>query len=420
MDFLLKNGTVYTDSKLVKRDLAISGGKVSFFAPADLSSYTVIDCDNLFIFPGFVDVHTHLREPGFSYKETVKSGTNAAAASGYSAVFTMPNLNPVPDSLENLKIQQDIIDKDAVIAVYPFAAISKGEKGSELADLEDLAGKVKGFSDDGKGVQNSDMMVKAMEIAKKHDLIISAHCEDESLLNGGYIHDGKYAKEHGHKGIPSSSEYVQVERDLVLAEKIGVKYHVCHVSAKESVEAIRKAKARGVDVTCETGPHYLVLDDSMLKEDGGFKMNPPIRAKEDRLALIEGIIDGTVDMIATDHAPHSAEEKSKGLLSLNGIVGLETAFPVLYTELVKKGIITLEKLVDIMSVNPANRFGLNVDIKEGETANLAVFDLNTEYIVNPEEFISKGKSTPFKNYKVYGKCLANFYNGKAVYNKLKN
>ena len=420
MEFLLKNGSVYTDGKFVKCDLAISGGKVSFFAPSDLSSYTVIDCNNLFIFPGFVDVHTHLREPGFSYKETVKSGTSAAAASGYSAVFTMPNLNPVPDSLENLKVQQDIIDKDAAIAVYPFAAITKGEKGAELADLNQLADKVKGFSDDGKGVQNSEMMVTAMKIAKEKDKIIVAHCEDESLLNGGYIHDGKYAKEHGHKGICSASEYKQVERDLALAEKIGVKYHVCHVSAKESVEAIRKAKARGVDVTCETGPHYLVLDDNMLKEDGGFKMNPPIRAKEDRLALIEGIKDGTVDMIATDHAPHSAEEKSKGLLSLNGIVGLETAFPVIYTHLVKTGEISLKKAVEIMSVNPARRFGLDVEIKEGSAANLAVFDLNTEYVINPEEFISKGKSTPFKGYKVYGKCLANFYNGKAVYNKLKN
>ncbi len=418
MNFLLKNGTVYTSNKFVKRDLVISGGKLSFFAPSDLSTYTVIDCDNLFILPGFVDAHVHLREPGFSYKETVLTGSTAGAVSGYSALFTMPNLNPVPDSLENLKVQQDIIDKDAVINVYPLASITKGEKGIELSDLENLANKVKAFSDDGKGVQNDDMMLKAMQIAKEHNIVICAHCEDESLLNGGYIHDGEYAKLHGHKGIPSASEYKQIERDLVLAKKTGVKYHVCHVSAKESVYAIRKAKAEGVDVTAETGPHYLVLDDSMLMEDGGFKMNPPIRAKEDRLALIEGIKDGTIDMLATDHAPHSKEEKSKGLLSLNGIVGLETAFPIIYTHLVKTGEITLEKAVEIMSVNPSKRFGLDYEIKEGATANLSVFDLSTEYVIDPENFKSKGKSTPFKNYKVCGKCLLNFTGGKPVYNTL--
>ena len=418
MNFLLKNGTVYTSNKFVKCDLAISGGKLSFFVPTDISSYTVIDCDNLFILPGFVDAHVHLREPGFSYKETVLTGTTAGAVSGYSALFTMPNLNPVPDSLENLKVQQDIIDKDAVIKVYPLASISKGEKGQELADLEDMADKVKAFSDDGKGVQNPEMMIKAMQIAKEHGIVICAHCEDESLLNGGYIHDGEYAKAHGHKGICSASEYKQVERDLILAKEIGVKYHVCHVSAKESVWAIRKAKEQGVDVTAETGPHYLVLDDSMLKEDGGFKMNPPIRAKEDRLALIEGIKDGTIDMLATDHAPHSAEEKSKGLLSLNGIVGLETAFPIIYTYLVKTGEITLEKVVEIMSVNPAKRFGLDYEIKENNEANFSVFDLSTEYKINPENFKSKGKSTPFKDYKVFGKCLLNFTGGKPVYNTL--
>ena len=307
MDFLLKNGTVYTGGQMVKQDLVISGGKVSFLKSvcADCSNLTVIDCDNLFIFPGFVDVHTHFREPGFSYKETIKTGSTAAAHAGYTAVFTMPNLNPVPDSVENLKIQLDIIEKDALINVYPFSSITKGEKGETLADLEELAPFVKGFSDDGKGVQTSQMMIDAMKIAKANDKIIVAHCEDESLLNGGYIHDGEYAKIHGHKGICSASEYAQVERDIELVKEIGVKYHVCHVSAKESVCAIRKAKADGVDVTAETGPHYLVLNDMMLKEEGGYKMNPPIRAEEDRLALIEGIKDGTIEMLATDHAPHS-------------------------------------------------------------------------------------------------------------------
>ena len=421
MDYLLKNGTVYTGGALVKQDLLISGGKVSFFKSvcSDNSNTTTIDCDNLFIFPGFVDVHTHLREPGFSYKETVATGTNAAAHAGYSAIFTMPNLNPVPDSVENLKIQQDIIDKDAIINVFPFCSISKGEKGEKLADLIELAPMVKGFSDDGKGVQCQEMMVEAMRIAKENDKIIVAHCEDESLLNGGYIHDGEYARLHGHKGICSESESKQVERDIELVKEIGVKYHVCHVSAKESVYAIRKAREQGVDVTAETGPHYLVLNDMMLKEDGGFKMNPPIRAEEDRLALIEGIKDGSIGMIATDHAPHSLEEKSKGLLSLNGIVGLETAFPILYTELVEKGVITLEKLIEIMSINPAKRFGLPVGIVDGECANLTVFNLKDEYEVNPDNFLSKGKSTPFKGYKVRGKCLANFCNGKLLFSDIK-
>ncbi len=418
MDFLLKNGTVYTGGKFVKTDLAIVGGKISFLKPASSSSLKVIDCDNLFIFPGFIDVHVHLREPGFSYKETVKTGTNAAAHAGYSAVFTMPNLNPVPDSVETLKIQQDIIDKDAVISVYPLAAITKGEKGLELSDLEELSEKVIGFSDDGKGVQNTKMMEKAMKIAKEKGKFIVAHCEDESLLNGGYIHDGEYARLHGHKGICSASEYKQIERDLELVEKIGVKYHVCHVSAKESVEAIRKAKARGVNVTAETGPHYLVLNDMMIAESGNFKMNPPIRAEEDRLALIEGIKDGTLEMLATDHAPHSKEEKSKGLLSMNGVVGIETAFPIIYTYLVKKGEITLEKAIQIMSENPAKRFGLSVEIAEGKVANLNVFDLNKEYVINPEEFLSMGKSSPFEGFKVNGKCLANFYNGQPIFNNL--
>ncbi len=417
MNYILKNGVVYTDGKFLNKDLAILNGKVSFSLPEDITSCVVVDCLNKVIVPGFVDVHVHLREPGFSYKETIKTGTTAAASAGYSAVFSMPNLKPVPDSVENLKIQQDIIERDAVISVYPMAAITKGEKGEELADMEDMAKSVLAFSDDGKGVQRGEMMKRAMKIAKKHGKIISAHCEDESLLFGGYIHDGEYAKTHGHKGIPSASEYKQVERDIELVKETGVKYHVCHVSSKGSVDAIRKAKAEGVDITAETGPHYLVFNDIMLREDGGFKMNPPIRSEEDRLALLEGIKDGTLDMIATDHAPHSEEEKSKGLLSLNGIVGIETAFPVLYTDLVKTGEITLEKLVELMSANPSKRFGLDIAIEQGKTANLSIMDLQTEYMVNPNEFYSKGKSTPFKGKKVYGKCLMNFTNGKLVYKK---
>ena len=416
-NYILKNGTVYIDGQFVKKDLAIVAGKVSFSIPSNTSSFIIVDCLNKHILPGFVDVHVHLREPGFSYKETIKSGTTAGASAGYSAVFSMPNLKPVPDSVENLMVQKDIIDKDAVIKVYPYASITKGQKGETLSDLEELANHVLAFSDDGVGVQDDNMMKKAMQIAKSRDKMIVAHCEDNTLLNGGYIHDGEYAKAHGHKGISSASEYKQVERDLELVKEIGVKYHVCHVSAKESVSAIRKAKSEGVNVTAETGPHYLLLDDSMLKEDGAYKMNPPIRAKEDRLALIEGIKDGTIDMIATDHAPHSVEEKSNGLKSVNGIVGLETAFPVSYTKLVKGGEISLEKLVDLMSQNPSKRFGLDIEINQGKTANLCVFDLETEYKISSQEFYSKGKSTPFDGMSVYGKCLMNFTDGKLVYQK---
>ncbi len=415
MDYILKNGTVYVDGKLQKKDLAIVAGKVSFSTNMDLCHFSVIDCSNKFIFPGFIDVHVHLREPGFSYKETIKSGTMAGASAGYSALFSMPNLKPVPDSEENLKVQTDIIEKDAVIKVFPYASITKGQKGEELSDIDALSKKVLAFSDDGVGVQSADMMKKAMLLAKKNDKFIVAHCEVNSLLNGGYIHDGEYAKANGHKGICSASEYKQVERDLELAKETGVKYHVCHLSAKESVSAIRKAKSEGANVTCETGPHYLLFDDSMLKEDGAYKMNPPIRAKEDRLALIEGIKDGTVDMIATDHAPHSAEEKSRGLKSVNGIVGLETAFATLYTKLVKNGEISLEHLIKLMSENPSNRFNLGIKIEEGAVANLTVFDLDSEYQIDSNNFLSMGKCSPFDGWKVFGKCLLNFNDGKVVY-----
>ena len=417
MNYILKNGTIFVNGQLVKKDLAIENGKVSFSVPSNTCSYTVIDCLNKFIFPGFVDVHMHLREPGFSYKETIKTGTIAAASAGYSAVFSMPNLRPVPDSVENLMVQKQIIDKDAVISVYPYASITKAQKGEGLSDMVELADHVLAYTDDGVGVQGNDMMEEAMKIAKSLDKMIVAHCEDNSLLFDGYIHDGEYAKEHGHKGICSASEYKQVERDLELVKQIGVKYHVCHVSAKESVEAIRKAKSEGVNVTAETGPHYLVLDDSMLKEDGAYKMNPPIRAKADREELIKGIKDGAIDMIATDHAPHSQEEKSRGLRSINGIVGIETAFPVLYTKLVKTGEISLEHLINLMSTNPSKRFGLDIEIAEGKDANLCVFDLNEEYVINAKEFYSMGKCTPFENWKVYGKCLLNFTNGKKVFEK---
>lgn len=362
------------------------------------------------IVPGLCDVHVHFREPGFSYKETIASGSAAAAHGGYTAVCTMPNLAPVPDSAEHLQVQLDAIKRGAAIKVLPYGAITVGEKGERLADMEAISDKVCAFSDDGRGVQNDEMMREAMTAAKRLGKIIAAHCEDNSLLLGGYIHDGEYARMHGHRGISSASEYKQIERDLRLAEETGCAYHVCHISTKESVELIRQAKARGVDVTCETAPHYLVLCDEDIQEDGRFKMNPPLRSREDKKALIEGIKDGTIDMIATDHAPHSAEEKGRGLeKSLMGVVGLETAFPVLYTELVMKNIITLDRLVELMSFKPKERFGIDTN------NDFAVFDISEAYKIDPEDFLSMGRATPFAGREVFGRCLLTVHNGKVVY-----
>ena len=370
------------------------------------------DFSNIAILPGFCDVHVHLREPGFSYKETIESGTKASARGGYTAICSMPNLNPVPDSVENLAVQQKLIDENAVISVYPYASITKGQFGKELSDMEELSNKVIAFSDDGKGVQDEEMIKSAMLKAKKLGRILVCHCEDNSLLFNGYIHDGEYAKTHNHRGICSKSEWGQIERDLKLVEEIGCDYHVCHISTKESVQLIRDAKKKGLKVTCETAPHYLILDDSDLKEDGFYKMNPPLRGEEDKKALIEGIIDGTIDMIATDHAPHSTPEKSKGLeKSAFGIVGIETAFPLLYTYLVKKNIISLEKLVELLSINPAKRF--NIDLSK----DYSVWDLDKEYKIDPKDFLSKGKATPFIGYKVQGENLLTVKDGKVVYKK---
>jgi len=362
------------------------------------------------IVPGLCDVHVHFREPGFSYKETIASGSAAAAHGGYTAVCTMPNLSPVPDSAEHLQVQLDAIKRGAAIKVLPYGAITVGEKGEKLADMEAMSDKVCAFSDDGKGVQNDEMMREAMAKAKRLGKIIAAHCEDNALLLGGYIHDGEYARMHGHRGISSASEYKQIERDLRLAEETGCAYHVCHISTKESVELIRQAKAHGVNVTCETAPHYLVLCDEDMREDGRFKMNPPLRSREDKQALIEGIKDGTIDMIATDHAPHSAEEKGRGLeKSLMGVVGLETAFPVLYTELVMKNIITLDRLVELMSFKPKERFGIDTN------NDFAVFDISEAYKIDPEDFLSMGRATPFAGREVFGRCLLTVHNEKVVY-----
>lgn len=378
-----------------------------FLADGGLSS---VISKKYIIVPGLCDVHVHFREPGFSYKETIASGSAAAAHGGYTAVCTMPNLDPVPDSAEHLQVQLDAIERGAAIKVLPYGAITVGEKGEKLADMEAISDKVCAFSDDGKGVQNDEMMREAMTVAKRLGKIIAAHCEDNSLLFGGYIHDGEYARMHGHRGISSASEYKQIERDLRLAEETGCAYHVCHISTKESVELIRQAKAHGVNVTCETAPHYLVLCDEDMQEDGRFKMNPPLRSREDKEALIEGIKDGTIDMIATDHAPHSAEEKGRGLeKSLMGVVGLETAFPVLYTELVMKNIITLDRLVELMSFKPKERFGIDTN------NDFAVFDISEAYKIDPEDFLSMGRATPFAGREVFGRCLLTVHNEKVVY-----
>ena len=369
-----------------------------------------IDRGEYVILPSFCDVHVHFREPGFSYKETIKTGSEASAHGGYTDVCTMPNLNPVPDSLEHIKVQQDIIDRDAVIKVHPYASITVGEIGDELVDMEALKDKCIAFSDDGRGVQNEDMMRSAMIKAKSLDKMIVAHCEVNDLLFGGYIHQGEYAKANNHKGICSESEWKQIERDIKLSKETGCKYHVCHISAKESVDLIRKAKAEGVDITCETGPHYLILDDSILQEHGRFKMNPPLRAKADKEALLEGILDGTIDCIATDHAPHGTEEKGRGLaLSPFGITGIETAFPLLYTKLVKTGILSFEKLIGLLCINPRERF--NIPFK----GDFTIWDLEAEVEVNESFFLSKGTQTPFLNEKLFGKCMLTVCDGKVSY-----
>ena len=407
MKLVLSDAYVFENGTFVKKDMGICDGSI---VPADSLGGNVLKFNNCYVFPGFVDVHVHLREPGFLYKETVETGTKAAAKSGYTSVCSMPNLKPVPDSMETLKLQLDAIEKDACIRVYPYGSITKGEKGEELSDFEDMAPYVAGYSDDGRGVQNPEMMEAAMIKAKSLDKMIVAHCEENSLLNGGYIHDGEYAKQNNHKGICSASEYEPIKRDIELLKKTKAAYHVCHISAKESVDAIRKAKADGIDITCETGPHYLTMCDMELKDEGRFKMNPPIRSDKDRDALVAGLVDGTIDMIATDHAPHSEEEKSKGLAgSLMGITGFETAFPVLYTELVKTGVITLEKLIELMSINPRKRFNI------GSDEDFTVFNLDEKYTINSAEFISKGKSTPFDGKEVYGKCIYTSVGGKEVF-----
>ncbi len=415
----LRNLNVFQDGAFIKGDICFDKSVICDIGPncsAVANDSDIFFADSVYAFPGFIDVHVHLREPGFSYKETIETGSLAAAHGGYTTVCTMPNLNPVPDSIENLTVQLDIIKRTAQIEVLPFGSISKGEKGAELSDMEALADKVVGFTDDGICVQSNCLMEEAMLKAKQLDMIIAAHCECNNLADGGYIHAGNYAKAHGHKGLSAESEYKAIERDIKLARKTGAHYHVCHLSCKESVEIVRQAKKEGLNVTCEVAAHHICLDDSMLKEDGIYKVYPPIRSLEDRLAVIEGIIDGTVDMIASDHAPHTKEEKSKGLKdSAKGIVGLETTFRILHAELVKPNLISLEKLIDLVYTNPFRIFKVGSAFEKGGNATFTVFDLDSEHQIDASKFLSKTKFSPFDGMTVFAKCLMTVYQGKVVY-----
>lgn len=415
---VIKGCEVFRQGVFVSADVEILDGVVTRVEPGIVPGEGVSVCnfDNCLVVPGLVDVHVHLREPGFSYKETIKSGTEAAARSGYAAVCAMPNLSPVPEDAATLAQELDLIARDAAIDVLPYGAITRGQKGAKLADMAAMAPYVCGFSDDGHGVQSAELMREAMLEAGRLGRPIAAHCEDNSLLRGGYIHDGEYAAAHGHRGICSESEWGPIERDIGLLRGTGCAYHVCHISTAESAELIRRAKAEGLDISCETAPHYLLLSDAELQEDGRFKMNPPLRGEADRLALIEALRDGTIDMIATDHAPHSAEEKSRGLeKSAFGITGLETAFPVLWTGLVEPGIIGRERLTELMSTAPARRFGIESGIELGKPASLAVFDVSTTYTIDPAAFASKGRATPFGGRQVRGRCVLNICRGREVW-----
>lgn len=418
---LIKGGTLVREDSVIEKDILICDGKILKIGPSSTEipcDAETIDASGCFVFGGLCDVHVHFREPGYGYKETILSGSRAAARGGYTLVCPMPNLNPAPDCIENLEKELEIVRRDAVIDVRPYSTITIERKGLQVVDIKALKPLCAGFSDDGSGVQNEDVMRRAMKEVAENGAILAAHCEDNTLLKGGYIHDGRYAAAHGHKGICSESEWGQIKRDLELAAETGCAYHVCHISTKESVDLIRKAKAAGVNVSCETGPHYLLLCEDNLEEDGRFKMNPPLRSAADRDALIEGILDGTIDMIATDHAPHSAEEKSRGLRSsAMGIVGLETAFALLYTHFVLKGKMGIEQLSRLMCEAPRRRFGFGGGLHEGESADLAIFEKDGEFTVNPEEFLSKGKATPFEGWTLKGKCRATIYKGKTVYSK---
>lgn len=415
---VLKGGRVFSGGKSFEADVVVCGDRIAEVTPeaAILPGDKVVDCRGRWVTAGLVDLHVHLREPGFSSKETIATGTAAAAHGGFTTVCAMPNLEPAPDSLENLRRETAIIERDAVVKVLPYATITRRRAGREIVDFAALKPYVAAFSDDGSGVQDDGMMLAAMRAAAANDCIIAAHCEVNSLLHGGYIHDGAYAAAHGHKGISSESEWRQIERDIKLAEQTGCRYHVCHISTKESVALIRDAKRSGVRITCETGPHYLTMCDADLREEGRFKMNPPIRSAADRDALIEGAQDGTIDVIATDHAPHTAEEKSRGLAgSAMGVVGLETSFAVIYTKLVMAGIISPERMIELMAEAPRRIFALGGGLAAGEKADIAVFDLDNEFTVDPATFLSKGRSTPFEGWRLHGQTILTLVDGRTAY-----
>ncbi len=418
MKTLYTNARIYRNGRFGDGEFAVEDGLI---AASATGAGRTVDLGGRYVVPGLVDVHVHLREPGFSQKETIATGTAAAARGGYTTVCSMPNLDPAPDAVETLRAQTDIIDRDAVVRVVPYGCITKGQKGAgELVDFAALAPYVAGFSDDGRGVQSAGLMEEAMRRAAKAGRPIVAHCEVDELLKGGYIHDGEYCRKHNHKGICSESEWAQVERDIALAEKTGCQYHVCHVSTAESVELVRRAKAKGLRVSCETAPHYLLLCDEDLQEDGRFKMNPPIRSRKDRDALIAGIVDGTIEVIATDHAPHTAEEKARGLAgSAMGIVGLECAFGLMYKYMVQPGVISLEKLIELMSTNPRRIFGLGGGLEAGDAADFTVLDLKAEYQIDPEAFLSKGRATPFAGWEAQGRAVMTVVGGKEVYSEIK-
>ena len=419
---LIKSGTLVADGKSWRGDILVADGKIKAIGEslAADEQTEVFNAEGCVVTYGLADVHVHLREPGYSAKETITTGTRAAARGGVTTVCSMPNLQPAPDAPETIAIEQQMIDEQAVIEVLPFATISKGRERRELAEIEALRSLSVGYSDDGNGIQTEELMRKAMQRIAAVDGIIAAHCEDDSLLHAGYIHDGEYARTHGHKGICSESEWGPIKRDVELAQQEGCRYHVCHISTKESVAIIREAKQHCNHISCETAPHYLVLCDADLKEEGRFKMNPPLRASEDRTALIEGIKDGTIEVIATDHAPHTAEEKSRGLKgSAMGIVGIETSFAICYTHLVRKGVITIEKLIALMSENPRRIFRLGGAMRVGERADIAVFDITKPYTIDTAEFLSMGKATPFEGEDVYGRCLLTLFNGEKVWNENK-
>ena len=415
---VLKGGRVFSGGKSFEADVVVCGDRITEVTPeaAILPGDKVVDCRGRWVTAGLVDLHVHLREPGFSSKETIATGTAAAAHGGFTTVCAMPNLEPAPDSLENLRRETAIIERDAVVKVLPYATITRRRAGREIVDFAALRPYVAAFSDDGSGVQDDGMMLAAMRAAAANDCIIAAHCEVNSLLHGGYIHDGAYAAAHGHKGISSESEWRQIERDIKLAEQTGCRYHVCHISTKESVALIRDAKRSGVRITCETGPHYLTMCDADLREEGRFKMNPPIRSAADRDALIEGVQDGTIDVIATDHAPHTAEEKSRGLAgSAMGVAGLETSFAVIYTKLVMAGIISPERMIELMAEAPRRIFALGGGLAAGEKADIAVFDLGNEFTVDPATFLSKGRSTPFEGWRLHGQTILTLVDGRTAY-----